>query len=65
MRRREFIAWLGGAGVWPVAAPAQRTDGMRRIGVLTQYPEGDPTAAANIEGLNPETLLATADEVIQ
>jgi putative tryptophan/tyrosine transport system substrate-binding protein len=49
MRRREFIAGLGAAAACPVAGRAQQTDGMRRIGVLTQYPEGDPTAAANIK----------------
>jgi hypothetical protein len=34
IRRREFIAGLGGAAVWPLAAGAQQGDRVRRIGFL-------------------------------
>jgi putative tryptophan/tyrosine transport system substrate-binding protein len=42
VRRREFIAALGGAVVWPVVARAQQGERMRRIGVLVSAVEGDP-----------------------
>jgi putative tryptophan/tyrosine transport system substrate-binding protein len=50
MRRREFIAGLGGLAVWPRIAHAQQPGRMRRIGVLMAYEQSDPEVKAWLAG---------------
>lgn len=59
MRRRDFIAALGGAAVWPLSARAQQGR-FRRVGVLVL------TTAAKAIGLEvPSFFQQRADEVIE
>jgi hypothetical protein len=55
IRRRQFIVTLGSAAAWPLAARAQQSARMRRIGVLmntvSDDAEGQARLAAFHQGL--------------
>jgi putative ABC transport system substrate-binding protein len=48
IKRREFIAGLGGAAVWPVIGRAQQAERMRHVGVLMSVIQEDPGGAADV-----------------
>jgi putative ABC transport system substrate-binding protein len=79
MQRRDFITLLGGAAVaWPLAARAQQSEPMRRIGVLMYVAADDAEGQARLaaftqamsqlgwsdgRNLQIDTRWATADDI--
>jgi putative tryptophan/tyrosine transport system substrate-binding protein len=46
IKRREFVALLGGAAAWPLAARAQQGERIRRVGIILPAASDDPAFQA-------------------
>jgi hypothetical protein len=48
MRRRDFIKAIAVSTTWPIAARAQQSGGLKRLGVLMAPEENDPEGKAQL-----------------
>jgi putative ABC transport system substrate-binding protein len=48
VKRRDFIAAVAGAAVWPLAGHAQQPERVRHVGALMPQPQNDPNSQATV-----------------
>jgi putative ABC transport system substrate-binding protein len=67
MKRREFIALVGGAAAWPLAARAQQAGKVWRIGILTGASPSDfsELGAAFVQGMRELGYVEGRDFVLE
>ena len=52
MKRRTFVAAIGGALAWPVVSTAQQSSGVHHVGVLVGGTKNDAQTRAGLEAFN-------------
>jgi hypothetical protein len=60
LRRRDFIALIGGWAAWPLAARAQQGERMRRIGIIQPASSDDAEYQIRVGALRTWSASAPA-----